>query len=342
MMLSTFIEVETNNNENTVTNLLYGMMKNKYMRDAILRALTESMIRTQASIAGGGLSDLYIDSSSCFILIENKIRQQTPLQESQTTTYPIMVANSTKKVRLLIYLLPDGYHASDESIYEMCLESVGSLPEGMILFPKWSTFTKHLERQELDHDNVLVKEFLQYINNRLGLITDFSFDRKDIITMMNPRMIQNALEFYVKMVQFICDADIRLREMNKRLLPCDWTTLDAKSKDTNQIGKYLNTNNKDYAFWIGYNMETTIHNCNMFLCIDSSYISKSIDIISANNASSTPNTSSSIGYRVDIDPEWVYYPIDSSFLNEENWSDNVQAFCDMVQDRIENCSLLNG
>ncbi len=352
-MLDRFIEVETNNNENTVTNLLYGMMKNKYMRDAILRSLTVSapiqlsaneldsidysMIKTQLSITDGGICDLSIESSSCFILIENKIRPLTPLQEYQTTTYPRMVANDKRKVRHLIFLLPDNYHINDEEISKRCEHNLGILPNGMLLFPKWSSVIQYLERQEITQDNTLANELISYIKSRLSLFSTNSFDRKDVITMMNPKLVHNAIEFYKKMKKFIEQADSRIREMDQRLLPCDWLTMDD---DTGQLGKFFKTKNTSYAFWIGYDMRNTISNTNMFLEVSNSLIKKDT-IIRDSNDDTAIWDDEDIGYRVNSDAEWVYFPINTTFLEEENWSANVQAFCDVVLENIKNHSLID-
>jgi hypothetical protein len=354
-MINVFIERVTENNENVVTEFLCSMMKHKYLRDAILRSLTSSLndsvspndldsilfenISTQSQVNGGGNADISIKSNTCFFLIENKINPGTPLQSYQTSTYPKMVYDSTRKTKCLIFILPSNYHIHDHVIWERCRNYCKQNDiKKIVLIKKWSDFINDMEILEVINDNPLVGEFIGYIKNRLNLNNKTSFSRKDILMMQSPQILQDATIFYSKFWSFVKDVDINLRNIDKRLLPCDWT--DMNNQDTTQIGKYLKTQQKDYAFWFGYQFTVSYNGTNMFFCIASDYLKALITTSDDSNNSYQLGNTEDVSFILKNDLEYVYFPISPLFLASENWNDNIAVFSEKIIHFINNYSKL--
>ena len=119
--------------ENTTTELLVNLMRYKYLRDIILNFLLgadyDSMkdnisaddILTQRSFKieeRSYIPDIIINTKDCFIVIENKVRKNCPLEDGQFDGYK-SVRNkygNEKSVNKCVFLLPDEYEFENKIV----------------------------------------------------------------------------------------------------------------------------------------------------------------------------------------------------------------------------------
>lgn len=112
--------------ENTTTELLVNLMRYKYLRDIILNFLlgndydslkdniSADAILTQRCYVIKECSyipDIVINARDCFVIIENKVRKNCPLEEGQCDGYKIIrdKYGKEKSVNKCVFLLPDEY-----------------------------------------------------------------------------------------------------------------------------------------------------------------------------------------------------------------------------------------
>jgi hypothetical protein len=345
-MNTQFISKVSNNDENVVTEYLYSMMQSKYVRDTILLSLTSSLvpklniaelnsikydgIRTQNKVEGGGNADLRIESSSCYFLVENKINSTTALQDYQTTTYPREVFNRKNNSKALIFLVPRNYHINQLDLTTRCNRSCNINNENSIALVKtWEDFIIDIENSDIADDNPIVAEFIDYLRTRLRISEVKYFTRKDFILMLNPQYLSDAISFYHKFRKFILKTDTAILKFNSSLKSCDLTGTEDDEKILN-IGKYLKTNKENYAFWYGLNMQAYEGNC-LFVCLSHKLYCDKIAFIESTNKSYEKIAPDSSYFVPVDDPEWIYVPVSSFFLEVDNLDDNVDHFaCEIL------------
>lgn len=105
--------------ENTTTGLLANLMRYKYLRDIIMDFLfgndyektSSPNIFTQRKFklddGTEAIPDITIETSNCLFLIENKVKNNCPLEESQKSGYQQVLDKYGKGK--CVFLLPDNY-----------------------------------------------------------------------------------------------------------------------------------------------------------------------------------------------------------------------------------------
>ncbi len=322
------------------------MMKSKYLREIILKSLTINIksklciadlenisfeeIRTQGKVEDGGNADIRIESNSCFFLIENKINPATPLQPYQTTTYPKEVTNKKIKNKALIFIIPKTYHVEKNKILELCNNSTSACITSVIY---WDEFLNTLESYDVSNDNPNMASFIGYLRDRLNITNQAFFTRKDFLTMLNPSTLSDSLSFYYKFRRLLKKTEQIILNSKNNLFPGDFTGTE-KDETISNIGKYLRTNEEDFAFWFGYNMQSHFGS-NIFFCINYSLFQKANDLIESDDTSFIKVSKTGTYFIPTEDEENIYFPLDSNFLSEENIDINANLLAQAILNIIE-------
>jgi hypothetical protein len=240
----------TREHEDTASELLCNIFRTKYIRDICLdffgippkayETITINDIETRKSIDTGGIPDIIIENENSFFLIENKIRVDTPLQNSQITTYLEHINNKSKTFKGYIFLIPENYEHEIEIKEIETDETKESYP--FIKKKYWGDFLRHLYSKEIHNESPVISEVMDYLKN-LTLeepVIETKLEINEVVIMYNPKDIYNALSFVDKINVLVGNVSEKIVE---KLGP-DFA-VDRKQTDIDGQGKYLKY--KDYG-----------------------------------------------------------------------------------------------
>ncbi|MBQ1870436.1 MAG: PD-(D/E)XK nuclease family protein [Treponema sp.] len=176
----------TGENENACTQLLANMMETKYIRDIVLRFLSENKmnedilgsienrhITTQTSFSENGRPDIVIQNQKCCVYIENKILCRTGLTPNQPDGYFSELKKQAGIFRCLFFLLPDGYeHESVLNDRIQKLKDDARANNIGIVGKKWSDLFDVLSKAQIDSKSSVFKECLNYIRETVQTQTE--------------------------------------------------------------------------------------------------------------------------------------------------------------------------
>jgi hypothetical protein len=191
----------TNQNENTSTEILCNLFRNKYFRDICLSffGLPENAIKTiksehcstQQKLLNIGIPDLIIQNNEVFYIIENKIKRDTPLQSSQTTSYVDVIKKDCHDEKGLIFLIPHDYEHVNEIVtaQKSCR---------FISISYWEEFLKFL------YDSAVVKEALDFLCNLIIIEpVETNLTPYEVAMMYNPKDVVESISLIQKVYELI-------------------------------------------------------------------------------------------------------------------------------------------
>jgi len=197
----------TNGHEDNTTQLLCNLMQKKFFRDICLKyfgienynSILPKHIYPQYNINGVGRLDIFIENDNVLCLIENKINDQAPLQDSQIGPYVDFVAKRNKKEKKLIFLISDGYIHKNE--IKKTIEKNQSVN---IKIFYWEHFLNHLSEMEIDNCSSLIRDSLEYLKNLFSETgADSNLNPYEVALMYNPKDIYYVLSLLEKNINQI-------------------------------------------------------------------------------------------------------------------------------------------
>jgi len=199
-------------NENTLTELLINLMSKKYIRDLLLNFLHISddiissihfeHLSTQYTISDSKRPDIVIKNDESVIFIENKIYIDTPLMESQTTTYPDHLIKLNKKNKKLIFLIPKDYtHEIEIKTAKQKYDS--TVVEDFITIIYWSDVISQILEYNLNECDSATMQSIDFMINTLNLNTTKKVLTKgEIIVMYDKFTLRNVNTLFLKLKNY--------------------------------------------------------------------------------------------------------------------------------------------
>ena len=242
----------TKNNEDSVTELLINLFQIQYLKELILSYLgiENSVIKnigllnidTQINYNGFGRPDIIISTKESLIFIENKIYIDTPLQETQKTTYIDQLKYSKKTYVKMIYLIPEKYiHIED-------INSVVSKNDFCKIIT-WEGLLTYLYEKEVYKWNDVIGQSLEHVSqlvirkepkNHLSV--------EEIVVMLNTKDLIITNSLFAKSKTFINCIDRKIIPLLGEYFDhSSWSLLDNEY----ELGKYFRYENKMNLF-LGY------------------------------------------------------------------------------------------
>lgn len=217
-------------------------------------------ISTQVHL-DGCIPDLVIENSKCFILIENKIGVNTPLQEPQEKYYVQVVRDKQVKVYFtcLFFLTPKKYAHSSE------ISKIKSDNSDVCIIEKnWEYLFDYINGKEICRQSPLVNEQFEYLKSVIiPSMIDIKLNQQEVNMLdKNPQSIKCSINIIQKLFLKIRNAEA---EILTRLNECteDKTLFSAgdyvshnlckEKEEIKEWGKYLNYKyeNGDHSIFIG-------------------------------------------------------------------------------------------
>jgi len=298
--------------ENGVSQLLCNLLKIKFFRDICLnffgikediyKNIQSDNIFPQYNIEGVGIIDICIKNNKTLIFIENKIRNTTKLQESQTTKYVDFVKNNNGKY---IFLIPnDDYPQEEIEKIKKCNE-----PHDFIKIMTWEKFLTHLSELEIEKCSLIIKESLEYLKELiLGIPVDLTLTNYEVAFMYNPKDIYNVLSLLDKNYKLIAKVnETMLKELNDKH-GNKFTYGKYFWKDMELRGMGLRYNNFECIFW-GVNLDLReIYNGDYSYCLSlwTEYLNNNYEKIFPKNNEKYPYLKG--------DDNWIHIKIDRNLF----------------------------
>jgi len=241
-------------NEDSSTELIVNLMQIKYIRDIILefmgiepdiyKEINSNCITTQCSIENIGRPDIVISNNECLIYIENKIRSNTTLQDSQTTTYVDKLIASKQKLRKLIFLIPENYTHRQE------IDEIQN-PDYRIMVT-WENLLTELYNRQIQKWNHVVEHALSHLSEIiLQKDIEIKLTIEEVALMMNGKDLKVANGLFLKIRALIekIDSEI-INKLGSDYGASDWSWGDNE----NEMGKYIRCRDKTDIFY-GFNFQ---------------------------------------------------------------------------------------
>ena|ERR1035437_2753522 len=318
----------TKDNEDSITELLCNLMREKYVRDILLLNLKIPLeiindikledISTQLNLLESGKPDICIQNKTILIYIENKIYSHTNLPNNQIISYIEKLKGSKNKHRQMIYLIPKGYIHID-AINFACEQN------SFCKIVYWEDFLESVSKYEISESNLVFRECFRFIEDKLlSKSISIKFKIEEIIMMYNTKDLIAANSLFIKLRELLEKANpIIVDELNKvrnDFSHSDWSGFDRGYESENEKGKYLNYKGVSEKIFYGLNFNIVRdkpENKDYLLAV-----AISLDIIDLNKMGDLINEKDYI-----TDTEWCYIKMDKFNLSEENAS---EAFANNV------------
>jgi len=244
----------TRENENSTTQLLYNILRAKYLRHIVLKyfgiapeainEITQDDIKPQQSEEDIGIPDIIIENYNSYYIIENKIRVDTRLRESQKSDYIEKIKEKNKKYNGYIFIIPKDY--KKESI-----ENIQKDKGYKVTIIEWQDFINYLKEMELD--SPIIKESIEYLSEViLGCPVNNTLTIEEINIFYNPQNIYYSLSILKKYHNLINNnEEIFIKSLGNDFSPSDWAYdfYDVDLYHLNLKGKFINYNKKQCIFY---------------------------------------------------------------------------------------------
>lgn len=310
-------------NEDATTELLSNLMRVTYVRDLILSffeidkciidTIKPDNISTQMSFDNVGRPDIVINAKDALIFIENKIKHDTDLQPSQTSTYLEQLIKSSKRYKKMIYLVPNKY----KHILELEKASCGKV---ICNIKTWETLLGYLYEKELSNWSNIVEEALKHLSELvLNREATIRLSREEITFMLNPKDFIIANSFFIKAKSLIEIIDSKLMTM----LGEDFNSSRLSwGENESEMGCYIRYKNKECIFY-GFNLYLLQNDPGKSDYLFSLDISRDIANIELIKKS---------GFEIHEDEDWVYIKLDK--YNITNFED-ADALSNEIAEKIK-------
>lgn len=203
-------------NEDSTTELLVNLMKNKFFRDICLTWLLNGNAQINKSDLDklkdevrpenictqirlnyiGSRPDIKIETSNFYILIENKVKDRTQLQPSQKKEYPQEVIDQYLKYgkkATLIFLIPENY------IHKTIITDTIAKEEKFkhyVEVKDWTSFLNYLYKLEIDKVSNIFKDSLEFFSSVVDKtnVIETSLTKSELALMYCPTKIMSSLQ----------------------------------------------------------------------------------------------------------------------------------------------------
>ena len=279
----------TNENENSTTELFCNILRNKYIRDIVLKyfdipldmldEITQDNINTQNQNKESGIPDITIESDNCFYIIENKIELGTKLTEKQKSSYIKLINSKNKKYRGYIFLIPSDY--KDETSINNIKKQIKD-DTNKIIVKTWKEFLEYLNKMEVCNDSPILKESIDYLTHIvLEAPIDNTLSNEEINMFYNPKNIYLTLCLLNKYFEIIDQNEsMFLKDLGKDFSAGNW---EKNFENTKLKGKYLKYKNSPCIFYgFIFNLLNPVDdNYNKYIfsiCFNRDYLNKNLTI----------------------------------------------------------------
>ena len=310
----------TKQDENSVTELLCNIMRDKYVRDILLFELgipreVISEIRfddisTQISLEERGKPDICIENKHALIYIENKIYCHTNIQDNQIDSYPNELNKSKKHHRQMIYLVPKEYKHF-HLLANVCKQNT------LCTVTHWENYLSNISKYEISASNPVFRECFSYFEDKLlQKSTSIKFKPEEIVIMYNPKDLMIANNYFNKLRAVIENAEpIIIKQLGNDFTPGEWFGFDRNRESESEKGKYLNYKNRDSIYYgLNFNIirEMTEYS-DFFLAVDilNETLKEKNDYITRLEKLKTRK-------NIFSDNEWTYIKMDKYDLTEDD------------------------
>jgi hypothetical protein len=245
----------TKEDENTITEVLCNLFRYKYFRnyflcqcgidERIVNLIKLENISTQEKYRNVGIPDIVINNDDTYYMIENKIRNNTPLQPTQVYDYPELIRKTEKSNKGLIFILPHDYKHIDN-----IKKAKNKYPFINIVY--WENIIEFLYSIDLVKESSIIKESIQLIVDLVIKTTlDTILTPYEVAMLYNPKDVFESLKLIQKVINLIKNTDEKIvKELGKQFSSSDWANdLD----DICSKGRYINYKNESCIF-IGLNL----------------------------------------------------------------------------------------
>jgi hypothetical protein len=229
--------------ENSTTEMLVNLLRYKFFRDICLKRfgipkkiydnIDSENITTLNYFEDVGIPDICIKGDKSLYYVENKIRVDTDLQESQITTYPERIAEFKAiehNTGGYIFLIPRGYIHRDK--IDMVKKKYSFIKRIY-----WDKFLSDMSKLEIEKCSLIFKESLEYLRDViLGIPEDLTLTNYEVALMYNPKDIFNVLSLLEKNWKLI-------RKIKSFILEKygDIFSFSTEQNDINGMGVHLNS-----------------------------------------------------------------------------------------------------
>jgi len=344
----------TSETENTVTDLFANLLKTKYIRNIclefmlthdtnankpddipkLLDSIQSDGIQTQFSDTDNSSQpDIKIESDTCYLYLEDKIRNGVAdqitqrLDENNKSSYVTSLEeHGGNKSKILIYLIPSAYqHLKDFIAVQNEYKSKKNI---FIFICNWKDLLAHLYQQQIDKYSSVVSEALNFIKDTIDSSDqiDTKFTPYEAAMIYSPRDMKEAISAMSKYCQLINKTEGKIiqkvNEQSKGILSSsDWCPPDYS------YGKFLNFEGKSLIIYQGFNFNLTENQFQngkdplkyvFSVAIDKSYII---------------NTYAEKLSNVDYfdDGQWIYFPLPKEALFSDNQEESyTKAVTDII------------
>lgn len=261
----TYFDRAVKGDEDSITELLVNAMRPKFVRDAVLHffgiadvdSVSWDDIRTQAVVSGYGRFDIIIEppSADFIAIVEVKTRQETVLQDTQTTSYVHWLKGRATKVKKLIFLIPPSYRHRQDLTNIPDSESID------IRTVQWNELLAHLETLGLTGEPGTIGEAFRFISSAvIGSQYVLEFGKEEIALMNNYNDLEVALRTVHKLEDAIDSAANRISEACERIGVSEAHRVEKEKNPELGLGRYFG----NYAVFVGLTFGLGEHADNIF------------------------------------------------------------------------------
>lgn len=250
-------------NEDATSELLVNLMREKYLRDIVLRWFLKNLcnsekteniqvildkihasdIKTQES-SEYGRPDIVIETSENYFIIENKIRTRTDLQNNQIENYKKLLQKKSRARNALFFLVPKGY------VHEQELKNLKESEPELVFVCYWNDLLEYLYEQEIAKTSPVVAESLEYLKNTIDTLNQDAFETilkpYEVAMLYSPKEIYSVFALSEKILKLSGNFVEGLKnKLTSKVVP------GKPQENKVAIGRYFHVDNSSY--FIGLN-----------------------------------------------------------------------------------------
>ncbi|HPD81137.1 MAG TPA: PD-(D/E)XK nuclease family protein [Spirochaetales bacterium] len=193
-------------NENTITEVFVNLLRWKFVRDILLKSIglgeyidliDYEDISTQVTIIQQKRVDIVIENNDLVIYIENKIHENTQLQESQSTIYYESLSRKYQKTKIMLYLIPEEYIHVDKLMDKNNNQNI------ITIKTYWHNAFYHILKTEVQEANIILKESIDFMLKSLSLLTTKkAFTKQEAFIMFDKSTIKTVYDLLKKIERY--------------------------------------------------------------------------------------------------------------------------------------------
>lgn len=318
----------TDENENAVTDVLCNLMKHRFIRDIVIRffipdisesaldSISEEGIIPQKRIEYGGQPDLKIESPKIYIIVENKIRNETKPTPHELSSYITAIRFSKAEYKRLVYLIPQDY-SSIQPFRDIEKEN-----SGVVSVRYWKDFLSALERTGLGDLSQYFHDAIEYFSSLVDmrLIEDTQLQPMEVAMIYEPNLMFSAFSTFKKLEKRFKNIAGQLIATITPEFNSDVTiTVGESLADSSAIGQYIELKHdkeKGIIFYGYSNLSDKAKNDKYSFSVAFSFYTDLFDVSSFEDK--------------EKDDAWWYIPCDKKLLVSDSDDNLVNAIAEII------------